>query len=105
MTQSSVLYVSFAELHQSACIPAEHLQALIDFQIIAPVSGEQIQEWLFRASSLSIVKKALRLHHDLELDWQAIALVLDLIEEREQLKNENAALRHCLQRYVGDAIE
>ena len=104
MTPASILFVSFEELRQSACIAAEHLQELIDLHVILPISGEQLQEWQFQAGCLSVVKKALRLHQDLELDWQAIALVLNLIEEREQLKNENAALRQRLQRYLGDEV-
>ncbi len=102
MTHAPGLYISFEELCQSALISSEHLRELIDLQIILPLSGAQAHEWQFSASSLSLIKKALRLHHDLELDWQATAVVLDLIEERDYLQLENAALRHCLQRHWGE---
>ncbi|WP_309137207.1 chaperone modulator CbpM, partial [Escherichia coli] len=41
-----------------------------------------------------------RLQRELELDWQAVALVLDLLSEVEQLKDENHSLRSRLERFL-----
>lgn len=51
---------------------------------------------------MSIVRRATRLHRDLELDWAAVALVENLIEEREQLIMENEVLTQRLQRFLSD---
>lgn len=44
------------------------------------------------------VQRATRYGSDLGLNWQGIALVLDLLEQRDRLNLENAALLKRLQR-------
>lgn len=46
-----------------------------------------------------LVKKAARIQHDLSLDWSAIALVLQLLDERDELIAENQMLKQHLSRF------
>ena len=41
-------------------------------------------------------KRACRLQRDLELDWPAVALALELIEELQRLRDENQRLQRQL---------
>lgn len=50
------------------------------------------------------LKKALRLHQDLEIDWVAVAMVIDLMQEKEALQKENEAYQRQLKRFIKDEI-
>lgn len=63
---------------------------------IAPSSGTQVVEWTFSQDAVLRLQKAWRLHRDLELQISSLALVLELIDERDQLLQEIAVLRHHL---------
>jgi chaperone modulatory protein CbpM len=102
MVHSPLAHVSFEELCHCAPIAAEHLLQLIELQIVLPITGQQMHEWFFTATCVSTVKKVVRLHENLDLDWSAIAVIMDLIAQRDQLKKENAELRQRLQRFFRD---
>jgi chaperone modulatory protein CbpM len=57
------------------------------------------EQWTFTVNCLCTVQRATRLRSDLGLNWQGIALVLDLLEQRDRLTLENAALLKRLQRF------
>jgi chaperone modulatory protein CbpM len=46
------------------------------------------------------VKKAIRLNQELEIDWVAVALVLELLKQKAQLQRENQELQHQLARFI-----
>ncbi|MNM95603.1 Chaperone modulatory protein CbpM [compost metagenome] len=47
-----------------------------------------------------LAKRAAKLHHDLQLEWEGVALALELLEEVQQLRSENSMLRQRLGRFV-----
>jgi chaperone modulatory protein CbpM len=49
---------------------------------------------------LALAKRAAKLRHDLELEWEGVALALDLLEEVQQLRAENRMLKQRLARLV-----
>ncbi|MGM0634230.1 MAG: chaperone modulator CbpM [Pseudomonadota bacterium] len=60
------------------------------------------EDWVFDADMLNRMQRACRLYRDLELDWPATALVLDLLAEKEQLQRENQRLHRLLRRFIED---
>jgi chaperone modulatory protein CbpM len=60
---------------------------------VAPVSGHEVVAWRFSMTAILRLQKAWRLHRDLELQVSSLALVLDLLEERDQLLQEIEDLR------------
>lgn len=92
--------VSFEDLCLSANISAEYIIELVEYNIIFPVSGKEPQEWEFNVTAVRIVNKAARLRRDLEIDWADIGLVLNLLDEIEQLRNENGQLKQQLNRFL-----
>jgi chaperone modulatory protein CbpM len=82
-------------------IPADQIMEIVALGIVEP-AGDSPDSWEFDLHMLSTARRAQRLQRDLHLDWEAVALVVDLLQEREQLQQENALLRRQLQRLLGD---
>lgn len=47
-----------------------------------------------------VVQRAVRLRHELALDWHGIAVALTLMDDIAHLKQENRLLRQRLSRFV-----
>lgn len=90
--------VSLADLCTTANISTDYIIELIEYDIIMPISGTEPHEWQFTISAMIVVNKAARLHRDLDIEWADIALVLNLLEEIDELKNENRQLKQQINR-------
>jgi len=65
--------------------------ALVDHGVVAPIS-QAVPEWQFSPAHIARARKASRLMRDLGLNIAGVALVLDLIEERDALARRLAIL-------------
>ncbi len=81
---------TMTELIEMGNVDEAVLIEMHEYGIIDP-QGETQEKWIFTSRSVIRFKKAMRLHHDLSINWAGISLVLDLLEEREQL---HQALSH-----------
>ncbi|MCY6379444.1 chaperone modulator CbpM [Hoeflea prorocentri] len=77
--------VSLAELCRSCGVRAEWVVELVDEGILDP-AGQAPAGWRFSAISITRVRTAWRLYHDLGVNKAGIAVALNLIDEREQLQ-------------------
>ena len=100
MTEFTV-QITLTELCQNTDTQMETIIACVEHGILEP-AGSSEAEWLFDADMVQIVRRALRLRDDLGINWEGIALALDLIEQREVLASENKWLRSRLQRFLID---
>jgi chaperone modulatory protein CbpM len=75
---------------------------LVEYDILRPVAGSSGEDWVFDCTGLHWLKRAIRLQHDLDLDWLAVATVLDLLREREILAEENRLLKQRLSRFLSE---
>jgi chaperone modulatory protein CbpM len=66
-------------------INQELLALLVGEGLLAP-RGQAPADWRFDGLQVRRARRALRLSRDLELDWPATALALDLIDEIERLR-------------------
>jgi chaperone modulatory protein CbpM len=66
-------------------VQTERVVELVSFGIIEP-DGAQPDIWKFSESAVQRAKKALRLHRDLGLDYQGLALTLELLDEIDRLR-------------------
>lgn len=57
---------------------------LVEYGILDPL-GHTVENWRFVGVGISRAKKARRLNRDLGVNIAGIALVLDLLEEREDI--------------------
>jgi chaperone modulatory protein CbpM len=46
------------------------------------------------------LKKFIRLNRELEIDWVAVSMVIELLKQKEQLKQENQNLQRQLERFL-----
>jgi chaperone modulatory protein CbpM len=72
------------ELSLACGIQTELVVEMVDEGVIEPASAGA--EWQFHGGSLVRAQRALRLVHDLNLNWPGAALVLDLLDELERLQ-------------------
>jgi len=98
MTEYS-LHITLTELCQHAGTTETTIIEFVEHGILEPIGEEQTQ-WLFNVDTLQITRQAIRLHHDLGLNWAGVALALELISQREQLQLENQNLKQRLQRFL-----
>jgi chaperone modulatory protein CbpM len=59
-----------------------------------------IADWVFDASSVHWLQKAVRLQHDLDIDWVAVAMVIDLLKKNEALQRQNECFQQQLKRFL-----
>lgn len=76
--------VTLTELCRSCDVPADWVMDLVEHGILDPV-GRQSTEWQFHSASLAKTARALRLRRDLGVNLSGIALVLDLLDQRDKL--------------------
>lgn len=100
--RGSVVRVSVAELCEREGVTATLVVELVELEIARPVAGDRAENWVFDATGARWLEKALRLHRELELDWVAIGVLVDLMRQRDQLLRENAGLRRRLARFLAD---
>lgn len=91
--------LSLNELCRATNMPSEILIEIIEEGIIEPI-GTNSDNWLFSSHTITIVQKARRLQHDLNINWAGIALSISLLEEVEQLREDNKRLKQRLQRFT-----
>lgn len=96
--------ISFDELCQLEGIESQLIVEIVEYEIVTPLnkaSEESNQaQWLFDTESTHWIQKALRLHHDLEIDWLAVAMLIDLMQQKDALQKENETYQRQLERFI-----
>ena len=101
MSNTLIVQLDMERFCEEAGIPATYVIEIVEHGIIEP-QGRTPDVWRFEDYELAIAQRATKLHHDLEMEWEGVALALDLIEEVQQLRAENQRLKQQLGRFVGD---
>jgi len=81
---------SLEELAAQSGLPADILRQLMELDALSPLDAAVPD---FDADCLALACTASRLHHDLDLDAGALALVLRLLERVRSLEAEMQTLR------------
>ena len=74
---------------------------IVEHGILEP-QGLAPKDWRFNDVELLLAKRAAKLQRDLDLEWEGVALALDLLDEVRQLRAENQMLKQRLGRLVLD---
>ncbi|HEY0286613.1 MAG TPA: chaperone modulator CbpM [Pseudomonas sp.] len=96
-----VVELDMKEFCQVVDIPPDYVIEIVEHGILEP-QGQNPEEWLFDIYSLSVAKRAAKLHHDLAMEWDGVALALDLLDELERVRAENRMLKQRLGRFLLD---
>lgn len=91
--------IDLEELCEVTELPSNIVIEIVEQGIVEP-AGDSPQDWVFNTQMISVTKKAVRLHRDLDIDWPGIALAISLIDEIEMLREENRDLLQRLRRFV-----
>lgn len=75
------------------------LVEIVEVGIVEP-REQRAGHWVFDYQAVSVVRRAVRLRREFELDWPGIALALRLLDEVEELRAENRYLRQRLARLL-----
>jgi chaperone modulatory protein CbpM len=78
--------LSLTELCQACASSAERIVDLVNEGVLEP-NGMEPAQWRFSGTSLVRAHVAIRLQQDLEINLAGIALVLDLMEEIESMRD------------------
>lgn len=99
MTNLEPRYYSFEELCDVTELSSHVIIEIVEHGIVEP-EGADPQHWSFNTQMITVTKKACRLHRDLGIDWQGIALAINLMDELEQLRAQNQQLQSRLNRFI-----
>ncbi|WP_232787502.1 chaperone modulator CbpM [Spongiibacter nanhainus] len=94
-----VTQISFEQFCTLTDLSGELVIEIVNLGIVEP-PGQRPQEWLFDSEMLCLVRRAERLHRQLEINWPGVALAMDLLDQLERSREENRVLRSQLQRLV-----
>lgn len=95
-----IIELNLREFCEAASLADVHVIEIVEHGILEP-EGTVPTDWRFTDYELLLAKLAAKLRHDLDLEWEGVALALDLLEEVQQLRTENRRLRQQLKRWVG----
>ncbi|WP_207865627.1 MULTISPECIES: chaperone modulator CbpM [Pseudomonas] len=99
MSSPLIVQLDMAEFCEAADLSDVYVIEIVEHGILEP-QGAQPREWRFTDYELVLAKRAAKLRRDLELEWEGVALALDLLEEVQELRAENRMLRQRLARLV-----
>jgi chaperone modulatory protein CbpM len=75
---------TLAEICEICAVNEKVMIELVEFGVVDPQGVPQ--QWTFSPRAIVRLQKALRLQHDLAINWAGISLVLDLLEEVQELR-------------------
>lgn len=97
---TSILRITVREFCEREGITEQQVVAIVEHGIGRPLAGHGSRDWEFDTATAGWMQKALRLRRDLDLDWVATAMLIDLLRQRERLHRENSELRRQLRRFM-----
>ena len=99
MSSPLIVQLDMAEFCEAADLSDVYVIEIVEHGILEP-QGKQPKEWRVTDYELAPAKRAAKLRRDLDLEWEGVALALDLLEEVQELRAENRMLRQRLARLV-----
>ncbi|MDB5982824.1 MAG: cbpM [Pseudomonas sp.] len=99
MSSTLIVELDMKEFCQVTEMPAAFVIEIVEHGILEP-QGRKPDDWLFDAQALAVARRALKLQRDLELQWEGVAVALDLLNEVESLRAENRMLKQRLSRFL-----
>ncbi|MFJ4194103.1 chaperone modulator CbpM [Pseudomonas sp. NPDC089534] len=101
MSSPLIVQLDLAEFCEATDLSDAYVIEIVEHGILEP-QGAQPREWRFTDVELTLARRAAKLRHDLELEWEGVALAMELLEEVKALRAENRMLRQRLARLVAE---
>ena len=90
-TSQVVDALTLSELCRFCSADTDWVIELVEHDVLRP-SGSAPDHWVFKGTSIVRARKARRLNRDLGINAAGIAMVLDLLEERDRLRRRLSQL-------------
>jgi len=94
------IHMPLNDLCRSTGISQEVIVEVVEYGIATPLTGDTFSEWVFDLESTHWIKKAIKLNQQLQIDWVATAMVIELMRKKQQLEIENNQLKVMLSRLL-----
>lgn len=79
--------ITLEQLVELSGLSEEVLRELVECGVLAPAEAGP-EQWIFASGCITIVQTAKRLHDDFDLDANALALALTLLERIRELESQ-----------------
>lgn len=89
------IWLDINDVCERCCLQPELLGELVELGLVTQEMMHPEQR-LFRTTVLPTLHQALRLKHELDLDWQGVAVAMDLLEQVRELRQQVHALERQL---------
>lgn len=87
LTVETIPELSFEEICLACQAPPEFVIQLVEYGTLEP-AGYSIDSWCFYPEDLRILRVAMHLYHDLEINHAGIALIMDMMQELAELRSQ-----------------
>jgi chaperone modulatory protein CbpM len=94
------LHIPLNELCLSTGISKDVIIEVVEYGIAKPLESVKLSEWVFDLESAHWIKKAIKLNQQLQIDWIATAMIIELMRKNQQLEKENNLLKARLKRLL-----
>lgn len=99
MSSTLIVQLDMRTLCQEANITKDYVIEIVEHGIVEP-KGRTPEDWLFDDQAPLLARRAVKLHQELDLEWEGVALALELLQEVQQLRSENNMLKQRLGRFI-----
>ena len=79
--------LSLLDICRALGLSAATVIEMVEYGIVEPISGSDVQDWQFSAQALKRTRIAVRLQRDLQVNLAGLDLALNLLEEVQQLRH------------------
>jgi len=97
--QDKYLELSLNDVLETLQLRESSLLKMVEHGIVEP-KGSAPAEWRFDIETVCLARRATRIHRDLRVTWSAVAVIVSLVAERDQLHTENQNLKQQLTRFL-----
>ncbi len=89
--KTAVMRITVHELCERQGLSRNVLLELVEHDIARPVAGSTVDDWVFDCGSAHWLDAAVRLRRDLDLDWIAVAMLVDLLHAIGEAAGDSAS--------------
>jgi chaperone modulatory protein CbpM len=89
------VWLSLSEVCERCALTPQLLAELVGLGLVTPNIVEPDQ-WQFRVTEVLTIHQALRLRGELDLDWQGVAVAMDLMAQLRELRQQVDSLQQQL---------
>ena len=89
------------EICERSPLDVDFVVSCVEYGIAEVLGKESVQSWHFSFASVQRLQKARRLQRDLGMDFAGLSMVLELLDDREEMRQRVAVLEKRLRHWEG----